>query len=339
MDLENKPLYSLLPWVISVVVSLLFALLLRNELAHQEKDWEEYLHTQQEADESARNISQQHLLQQASGYVQLIAQDKDVRSLVRRAAVIYEQEARNDNAEKIIAIRAELQKALGLYWEQITPLGVRELNVHFAAQDTAFLRMNSTARFGDSLTQTSPLLVTAIKKGEITKGMEVGHYGANYRAFFPVTASDSSIEIVAAVEIGVGLLPTQDHQGHKGQAVLISSALTNQFLWDRVQQEIISNSKKRHGPWYIESYNDPIVKSWQQSGTFDQISLERLSPTVIQDQGKTFMFSVVPLEGFSLPQVLTVSPQIALLTWNDITKERNAYTKHHTRTIKKFIAS
>lgn len=338
MELQNKAFYSWLPWVISVVVSVLFALLLKNELTHQEEDWHNHLRIQQAGAESALNVSQQHFLQQASGYAQLISHDKDLLAQVRRAAEIYAAESHNDNAEKVAKARLQLQQVLDHYWKDITPLGVRELNIHFASQATVFLRMNNPDRFGDSQTQISPLLAQALKMGVATSGMELGHYGANYRAFSPVTASDASSEVIAAVEIGMGLTPKQSMRNSQGQAVLISSTVANQFLWDSAQRQTIANSKNRISPWYVESSSHPLVKVWQQSGVFDDVTKRTPTPRIIQEDAKTYMFSVLPVEGFALPQSLATTPQILLLAWSDITQEQKAFDHSFRNTLKKYLS-
>lgn len=337
MDLENKPLYSLLPWVISVVVSLLFALLLRNELAHQEKDWQEFLQSQQAAAVASFNSSQDDLLRQASVLAKLIVDDAEIVAAIRQAASIHVQENGHGGGEKSAVARKHLQQLLWRYRGQMTPLGLRELNIHLAPDATVFLRVNAPERFGDDLSNSSPLLVACLKKGVPTNGMEVSRYGANYRAFVPLTQSSVSEEVVAAVEVGLSLLPPQDVQKEQGQAVLISAALANEFLWGVAQQDVLSNSKDRRSPWYVESYNNPMAKVWQANGMFTELALEKLKPKMVHDQNKHFMFGLIPLEGFALPQMLAVSPHIVLFNWRDLTNEFSAHEERGKKTMMHFV--
>ncbi|GGY81970.1 hypothetical protein GCM10011613_28340 [Cellvibrio zantedeschiae] len=337
MDLENKRLYSWLPWVITLLVSALFVLLLRNELVHQEHEWQERLRLQQAAAESALNVSQQDLLRQATAFAQLISQDSAVVALVRRAAVVHEREGGNGGDEQSAAVRKQLQQVLEHYWIRMMPFGVRELNVHLAPDAIVFLRANKIERFGDDLSKSSPLLMSALKSGVISSGMEVGHYGANYRAIAPVSSSGPTSETVAAVEVGLGLLPQRDAQKDQGQAVLISSTLTNDLLWGSAQQEVMANSKNRYSQWYVESYTNPLVKEWQANGVFTNLVLDKPTPTLVQDQNKTYMLGLVRLDGFALAHAHMASPHTLLVNWIDVTDELNAQAEQRNKTIFNFV--
>ena len=190
MDLENKPFYSLLPWFISVLVSALFVLLLRKELAHQENHWQEHLRLQQVAAESALKVSQQHVLQQAAGYALLVSQDPQVAAMVQRAAAVYAQEQGNSSSEPSLAVRNQLKQTLEHSWAQLVPLGLRELNIHLAPEGIVFLRLNSE-RYGDNMSQTSPLAGNGLKKrcagqcnGAGPLRPELSRHGASVQARF-----------------------------------------------------------------------------------------------------------------------------------------------------------
>jgi PAS domain S-box-containing protein len=337
MDLENKPLYSVLPWVISAVVSLLFVLLLRNDLAHQQEDWQEHLDMQQEMANKAFSVSQDDMLRQASAFATLITEDEAIVALVRQAETAYLQEPDKVGGEQGAHIRKQLLQVLEQYWAKMTPVGVRELNVHLAPDARVFLRVKNSERYGDDLMESSPLTVTALKKGVLASGVEVSRYGAAYRAFMPITQSDTSDQIAAVVEVGLSLLPPRDPHAEQGQAVLVSAALTNQFLWGRTQQDVVANSRNRHSQWYVESFSNPLVKEWQANGIFNTLALDNLSPRVIRDQNKTYMFGVVPLDGFALPHMLAVSPQILLLSWSDITEGEHNQAQRKDNTIICFV--
>lgn len=351
MDLENKRLYSWLPWVISLLITALFVVLLRNELVRQENEWQERLRLQQAAAEAALEVSQQDLLRQAAAFAQLIVQDPAVVTLVRQAAVVHEREGANGDGVQSALVRGQLQQILEPYWVQMMPLGVRELNIHLVPGATAFLRVNKIERFGDDLSLTSPLLVSVLKSGVPASAMEIGHYGANYRAIAPITqhlvnqnsASQNSIsnqnsasnksstntkgsasdDVIAALEVGLALLPPREQQKKKGQAVLISATLTNELLWGSAQQEVMANSKNRHSQWYLETYNNPLVKEWQANGILSNLPMAKTEPWIIQDQNKSYMLGLVRLDGFALPHAPIVTPQTVLLSWTDITDELN----------------
>ncbi|RZA05914.1 MAG: PAS domain S-box protein, partial [Moraxellaceae bacterium] len=324
MDLENKRLYRWVPWVISFLITVLFVVLLHNELARQENDWQERLRLQQAAVESALEISQQDLLRQAEVFAQLIAQDPSVVALVRQAAIVHEHEGGNGGSAQSAVLRKQLQQSIEHFWTQMLPFGVRELNIHLGPKATVFLRTNKVERFGDDLSQTSPLLVSVLQSGSAASGMEVGHYGANYRAIAPIkSASLASTDVIGALEVGLTLLPQRNQQKQQGQAVLISAALTNELLWGSAQHEVMDNSKNKRSPWYIETFNNPLVKEWQADGLLSNLPLDKVTPWVIQHQNKSYMLGLVRLAGFALPHAPIATPQIILLSWVDITREQN----------------
>ncbi len=319
MDLENKRLYRGLPWVISCLITALFVLLLRNELARQEDEWEERLQLQQAAIEDALLASQQDILRQAAFFAQLIAQDSQVVGLVRQAAQVHELEGGNGGAEQSANLRQQLQQLLEPYWAQMAPLGARELNVHLAPHATVFLRVSKLERFGDDIAQSSPLLVSVLKDGLAASGMEVGHYGANYRAMVPITQAGAGSAVVAALEVGLGLLPQRNAQALQGQAVLIKSSVTSGLLWAPSQQQVLANSKNRNSQWHVETYNNPLAKAWQANGLLSNLPANNQAPFVIQDQNKTYILGLLRLAGFGASIALAAAPQTALLSWVDIT--------------------
>src|SRR4051812_18833772 len=283
MDLENKRLYTWMPWVVTLLITSLFVLLLVNELARQDDDSQQRLLLEQAADQAAFEITQGDLLHHAELFSQLIARDANIVNLIREDALINEH---NVDPEKSAANRAKLQSALQHYWLQMTPLGFRELNVHFNSSHTTvkanvFLRQNNPDRFGDDITQLSPLLVETFTTGNPISGMEVRHYGANYRAFAPIKINnEQDAKTLAVLEVGMGLLPTADPGGSKGQAVLISSALAREILWGRAQQDAIASAKGLNSPWYIEAHNNPLVRDWLASGALSNLQLDKSIPWI-----------------------------------------------------------
>src|SRR6187402_3917268 len=211
MDLENKRLYSWMPWVVTFLITGLFVMLLHNELTRQEHERQQRLLLQQAAAKGAFEVTQGDLLHHAEVFAQLIAKDTVVTNLIRKATVVHDREGGNGGGEQSAVLRKELFAAMEHYWTQMTPLGFRELNIHFGSlkpvpKSAIFLRANKIDRFGDDLTQFSPLLASVLKSGNAASGMEVRHYGANYRAFVPIKIDDTGND-VDAVEVGMSLLP------------------------------------------------------------------------------------------------------------------------------------
>ena len=335
MDLENKRLYSSMPWVVTLLITGLFVILLHKELVRQDRDWQQHLLLQQAAAEAAFNIAQRDLLRQAEVFAQLIAHDASVVSLVRQAVLVHEREGGNGGAVQSAILRGQLLQALERYWGQMTSVGFRELSIHLGTnrpvvKTSVFLRANKIERFGDDITSISPLLVSVLRDGSPASGMEVRHYGANYRAFVPISASDSANAApIAALEVGLALLPPHNSEANQGQAVLINAALAREVLWGRAQQDAVASTKSLNSPWYIESYNNPLIKEWYSVGLLSNLQTDRSVPWVIHYQDKDYLVGIARVAGTVITRAPVLVPNAALLTWVDISEEQTASA--HTR--------
>lgn len=335
MDLENKRLYSSMPWVVTLLITGLFVMLLHKELARQEHDWQQHLLLQQTAAEAAFDIAQQDLLHQAEVFAQLIAHDTEVISLVRQAALVHEREGGNGGGEQSAILRGQLQQALTRYWGQMASVGLRELNIHLGSvhpvvKTTVFLRANKIERFGDDITPISPLLISTLSTGNPASGMEVRHYGANYRAFVAITEKDSlktksaEVQPIAALEVGLALLPAHNPEANQGQAVLVNAALARDVFWGRAQQEAMASTKSLNSPWYVESYNNPQIKEWHSNGLLTNLHTDRSVPWVIHHQDKDYLVGTVQVAGTAISRAPVIAPNAAILTWADITESQAA---------------
>jgi len=183
MGLENKRLYTWLPWAASLLITVFFVMLLIHEWAFQEKEWQAQLSLQQGAAQAALEMSQQDLLRQAEVFAQLIVDDQDVALLVREALLVHMREGGNGGAEQSAVLRGQLQKVFAPYWVHAQLLGARGLTLHFG--ESIFLSSHHPERFGDDVTSFRPLLMSVLSSGNPASGMEVGRYGPNYRALLP----------------------------------------------------------------------------------------------------------------------------------------------------------
>ncbi|MET0357071.1 MAG: PAS domain S-box protein [Cellvibrio sp.] len=326
MDLENKRLYTWTPWVVIFLITGLFVMLLRNELIRQEHEWQERLLLQQAAAEATFEVTQRDLLHHAEVFAQLIAKDIDVTNLIRKAAVVHEQEGGNGGAEQSAILRKQLQDGLDHYWTQMIPLGFRELNIHFGSSGAdpkavVFLRANKAERFGDDLTHFSPLLVNVLKTGASASGMEVRHYGANYRALVPIKANDGSTGISGVIEVGMSLLPVGNAEKNQGQAVLVSTALAREVLWGPAQQELFANNKNLGSPWYLESYNNPLIKDWLANGVFSDVSPDKRFPWVVNFHDKTYLLAIIRLAGQQMGNGPSAVSKTMIVSWTDVSAE------------------
>ena len=320
MGLENKRLYTWLPWAASLLITVFFVMLLIHEWAFQEKEWQAQLSLQQGAAQAALEMSQQDLLRQAEVFAQLIVDDQDVALLVREALLVHMREGGNGGAEQSAVLRGQLQKVFAPYWVHAQLLGARGLTLHFG--ESIFLSSHHPERFGDDVTSFRPLLMSVLSSGNPASGMEVGRYGPNYRALLPFKLNEVPASApLAVLEVGVSLLPLMPQREDQGQAVLISAAQANEILWGSAQQAVMKNSSYRNSPWYLESYTNPVVKEWQAAGLFNQLPLADATPWVIHVHDKSYLLGVVRLAGFTLPNAPLASPKTLVLNWFDISAE------------------
>ena len=87
----------------------------------------------------------------------------------------------------------------------------------------------------------------------------------------------------------------------------------------------------------METFNNPLVKSWQANGYFNDLTLDTLGPRVIHDQNRSYVLGITPGEGFALASALTVSPRTLLLSWSDITQEEKAHLERRQNTVIHFL--
>jgi len=327
MDLENKRLYTWMPWVVTLLITGLFVALLHNELTRQEQEWQQRLLLEQATVSSTFHVTQRDLLHHAEVFAHLIAKDTAITHLIHKAAIIHEQEGGSGGTEQSAEMRKQLSQALEHYWTQMAPLGFRELNIHLtslAPKPVAivFLRANKLERFGDDISPFSPLLMESLKTGQPMSGMEVRHYGANYRGIVPINA-DSGITI-GAVDVGMSLLPVGNAEKSKGQAVLVSTALARRMLWGPAQQEI-AGDKKLGNLWYLESYNNPLIKDWLANGVFSKVITDKNIPWIVNHNEKNYLLAMVNQAGQMSGDVSSASPSTPsttmIISWADISAE------------------
>jgi len=337
MVIENKQPYSWLPWVASLLITAFFVMLLQREWAHEEREWQKRLGVQHAAAQAALEVSQRDLLKQGEAFAQLISNDPAVVSLARKALLAHTLEGGNGGAQHSKLLRAQLLSIFTAYWQPMQSVGVRELNLHFGT--SIFLRTHHPERFGDDVTPFRPLLVSVLESGNPASGMEVGRYGARYRVLIPIHFDGlPADEPMAILEVGLGLLPlsltSQDHDQNpnqnQGQAVLINAQLTTDLLWGSAQQTVLNNSSYRNSKWYIESYNNPLIKQWQAAGLLANLPIDSTTPWVIALEDKSYLLTM--RAGAALPTASPqslVSPQVITLNWADITSEQSARAEEH----------
>lgn len=264
MDLENKRLYNWLPWLLTLAVVSLFALLLYSDLKRQNAEWQQRLVLQQASLQNTLLASQQDLSRQTMLLAQLIVKDSAVINLIRTAAIEHEKEGGGGGGELSAKTREKLNEVLQGYWDPMTMVRAREMSVQIGQNVTVFLRVHRPDRFGDDLASIRPMLNTVYKDGVAASGMEVGHYGSGHRSIIPIFSTDRGLGTpVATLEVGLGLLPPRDPNLAHGQAILLHPTLVSDVLWGSTRVDVQANTGNMRGQWGIESFTHSVVKEWQ----------------------------------------------------------------------------
>ena len=320
MDLKHKRLYTWLPWVASLLITGFFVVLLLGVWEREETEWQKRLNVQHAAAQAAFEVSQQGLLQQAEAFAKLIARDPAIVALAQQAVLAPKRVGDTGGAEQNARLRAQLQQPFARYWDNMLPLGVRELNLHVGP--STFLRHHQPERFGDDVTPFQPLLVAVHNSGKPASGMEVGRYGSSYRALVPIKFEGAPANApMVVLEVGLALLPLGQLKQNHGLAVLIRAALARDLLWGTTHHAVFNNAGYRHSPWYLESFDNPLVNTWQSNGVLVNLPLTNISPWVVQVQDKRYLLGVVRLAGMTAPRAPLGLSTTVVLSWFDITAE------------------
>lgn len=335
MSLNYKRLYRWLPWLSALGLAAVFVLFMLADLRVHQQVWHERLSWHTQTQKNHLDTSGRDLTQQAMLLGQLISGDHQVIDKLRGAHQVFVSDEGTSGAEHLRQLRQELRVHLQDYWDGMEALGVRQLSVYFAPGAVNFLRMHRPDRYGDSLSGLRPLITNAFTSGVPTWGVDVARQGSGYRAILPVTANaDETGGVIAVMEVGMSSLPQTSEEPPSGiqMAVFLRKAAVEQILWEQTRQELNQQNPTTVDDWRLEDTTDPQLHNWWSRGMVPINQQGQL----LHSEGKTYIASWWPLQQSGLP---LQQSGLAMLLWNDITPDYEAYLSIRERVIAKWMTA
>ena len=330
-----KRLFRVMPWLLALVLTGVFVLLLHYEWRQQDKLWRDRLGSGVEMLSLQVNINRWHLTRQAVQGAELIAANPQILATIRTAYDIH-QRVPAENSEAMARIRAELERQLQPYWRDLQALNARYLQISLAPDATVLLRMHRPERFGDRQLHLRPLVMEVLTGGSQREGMEVSRHGAGYRGVAPVFAQDNAGDLpIAAIEVGVGLLAHRPHAEGSGRAIVLAPELLNTVLWDRARAELTLPEQTIEGHWLLESFSDDIFKRWYLNGLLPDPS--QPGYRIVTWQGKVYLIHAIALRDFQGDLDPQRPPVAAIYSWQDISNEHAIYNETRRDTLVKWL--
>jgi len=335
MSLNYKRLYRWLPWLSALGLAAVFVLFMLADLRVHQQVWHERLSWNTQTQKNHLETSGRDLTQQAMLLGQLISGDHQVIDKLRGAHQVFVSEEGASGAEHLRQLRQELRVHLQDYWDGMEALGVRQLSVYFAPGAVNFVRMHRPDRYGDSLSGLRPLITNAFTSGVPTWGVDVARQGSGYRAILPITANaDDTGGVVAVLEVGMSSLPQNSEAQPSGiqMAVFLRKAAVEQILWEQTRQELNQQNPTTVDDWRLEDTTDPQLHNWWSRGMVPINQQGQL----LHSEGKTYIASWWPLQQSGLP---LQQSGLAMLVWNDITPDYEAYLSIRQRVSAKWMTA
>ena len=330
-----KRLFRVMPWLLALVLTGVFVVLLHYEWRQQDNLWRERLGLGVEMLAVQVDINRWHLTRQAVQGAELIAANPQILATIRAAYAVHQDDP-NESSADMASIRAELERQLQPYWRDLKALNARYLQVSLAQEATVLLRMHRPERFGDRLMHLRPLVMDVFTTGEIGEGMEVSRHGAGYRGVVPVFSADNAgSSPIAAIEVGIGLLAHRPHAEGSGRAILLAPEIFNTVLWDRARAELTMPEQRTEKQWLLENFSDPIFEHWYLDGLLPDPS--RPGYRMVTWQDKVYLIHSVTIKDFLGEADAQRPPVAAILSWRDISKEQAIYDETRRYTLVKWL--
>ena len=169
-----KRLFRVMPWLLALVLTGVFVVLLHYEWRQQDNLWRERLGLGVEMLAVQVDINRWHLTRQAVQGAELIAANPQILATIRAAYAVHQDDP-NESSADMASIRAELERQLQPYWRDLKALNARYLQVSLAQEATVLLRMHRPERFGDRLMHLRPLVMDVFSSGECRQFTHCGH--------------------------------------------------------------------------------------------------------------------------------------------------------------------
>ena len=319
MSANIKRWYHWLPWFSALALVLVFAWMLLLDWRSHERNWQQRLEWQQQAqgrylESVGRDLSQQGML-----LAQLVLRDEQVLAQIRAAHRLYVDSHTQDKTELMAQARARLQLQLSDYWSEMKELGVIQLNVFFAPGAVGFVRMQRPQRYGDSLAGLRPLLNQVISSGIPAWGLDVNREGSGYSALLPVFGEQGGAPI-AALELTMSSLQLPPETGETiHMAMFLRKTALEPLVWAEVLKKLNRLSHVTLDDWRLERTSSSLVLEWWNQG---QMPINRPAQLLRSRTGDYFLLSWWPLTGVAGN---SEQPPLAAALWSDVTAEYLAH--------------
>lgn len=337
MSLSIKLLYRLLPWVSTVGLAAVFLFFMLDDRRTHETRWQEQLAWKAMVQQEHLKNLEEQLTQQAMLLAKLIAADEHVIKLIRHAQQVHIAEESSGTGTQTSALREQLQQAMSHYWDNALARGGRQLNIYFAPDAVAFLRMQRPDKFGDVFHQLRPIISNPMRDGVATSGLDVGRQGSGFRAVLPIYRTDEADnnkgDVVAVIEVGLMPLEFRSSSEHNlHMAMLLRKSATDPLLWDNIRQELNQLNPTIVDDWRIEGTTDPKLHTWWNQ----RLIKNDKKPQLLHSNGKTYVCSWLTLAHYSHQPNDAV---VAALVWQDVTSTYQGYLAAQEHVILKWVTA
>lgn len=323
-----KRLFMVLPWLLALLLGVLFVALIAHELHRQARVWEQQLAQEQQVQQLLLAASHQALTRDARLIAELIAGDQQLTGLIRAA---YRQRQLNSPMpdRQLDELRQQLAQLMTPYWESLSSANGRQLTAYLAPQAEALFRAHDPRHHSDLSHDIRPLVMASLSRGQALSALELGRNGAGYRSVIPVFANDGQGDvIVGALELGLSLLDARlSPEG--GSAVMVNPAARQAMQWSK------SDHNVHRSQWLLDEVSDELVHAWAAASKLpNPLNNER---AMIHWEGRDYVIYTTPLRDFSGASDAQREPLVAVLTWRDISEELTNYSAERLDTLAKWL--
>lgn len=318
-----KRLFLILPWLLALLLGMLFVALIAHELQRQARVWEQQLAQGQQIQQHLVEASHQTLTRDARLIAGLIAGDQQLTDLIRAA---YRQRQLGSPAAEtqLQELRQQLAQRMALYWSSLNSSNGRQLTAYLAPRAEALFRAHDPQHFGDLSHEIRPLVMASLSRGQELNALEVGRHGAGYRSVVPVFANDGQGEvIVGALELGLGLLDAR-LSPNGDSAVMVNPSALRGIQWSDPGTTVLDSRSARRGQWLLDEVSGEPAHAWAAAGILPDPLNHGWQ--LIHWEGRDYVLYITLLRDFLGVNDARREPLVAVLNWHDISEELANYT-------------
>ena len=318
----------------SLVLTLLFAELARNDYQKRDAVWQLEIESQGRLQTQVVQRAQYGLQRKARLIASTLAGDDRILELMREADRAVGAGASLDD-EALTALREQLMKTLKPAWSALHEEQGRQLQLFLGGAGIALLRMQEPDAYGDAVADERPMLHAVLHHGQADLGLDVGSHGVGNRAIEPLRASDDPTSpIIGALEVGFGILPdlpSLTEHLDAGLALLVNRPRLEEML----NHSPTGIHLPRLGGWLLDSHTGTQILHWAQHDELPPIEAG-MTLRLLEAGGRTFLLNQIPLPDMRAEQDPSLSPLASALVWRDITGLLNGHLQSEQRLLLKW---